>query len=138
MSYKAQGAGAFILALFFAIALTGKPVSVAGFHQNCIDGIDNGDGDGLADGSDMECLIYPFSDGGGEFGTTAGKKWSSDEYTYSIFDYQLQYGDPTVQNDLCFDQTGKQNEFDGYQTASGGKDSSGDDYTAWLATFPCD
>ena len=132
MNSYSKGIGGFILASLLAVAFTGYTPTISGFHQQCIDGIDNGDGDGMIDGNDMECLTYPFDDGGGEFLTTQGKKWSSDQYEFTILQYQAQYGDPSVQNELCNNQPLKQSEFDNIQTESGGKDTSGDDYPQWI------
>lgn len=129
----AKVSGAFVLALFIATALTGIQSTVAGYSTQCIDNVDNGDGDLLVDGEDTECLNYPFDDGGGEFFTTAGKRWSSDIYTYTVLEYQATYGSPSVQSDLCNQQAAKQSEFDLIETESGGKDTSGSDYPGWVS-----
>lgn len=129
----AKVSGAFVLALFIATALTGVQSTVAGYSSQCIDNVDNGDGDGLVDGEDTECLMYPFEDGAGEYQTSSGKMWSSDIYTYTVLDYQATYGSPQVQFDLCNQQLAKQSEFDAIETASGGKDTSGTDYPGWVS-----
>ena len=129
----AKVSGAFVLALFIATALTGVQTTVAGYSSQCIDNVDNGDGDLLVDGEDTECLMYPFDDGAGEFQTSSGKMWSSDTYTYTVLDYQSTYGSPQVQFDLCNQQFAKQSEFDAIETASGGKDTSGSDYPGWVS-----
>jgi len=130
----AKVSGAFVLALFIATALTGVQQTVAGYSSQCIDNLDNNDGDGLVDGEDLECLMYPFEDGGGEFTTTQGKMWSSDIYTYTVLEYQSTYGSPQVLFELCNQQAAKQSEFDLIETASGGKDTSGSDYPTWVSS----
>lgn len=126
--------GAFAIAIFLAVALTGVQQTVAGYSALCLDNVDNNDGDLLVDGEDTECLNYPFDDGGGEFTTTAQKRWSSDIYTYTVLEYQSTYGSPSVLSDLCNQQVAKQSEFDLIETESGGKDSSGSDYPSWVSS----
>lgn len=136
--YQKAGSG-LVVALFFAVALTGVQTNVVGIHQQCTDGADN-DNDTAIDASDLNCWNYPFEDGGGEYLTTTGptgKAWSSDSYSMSLFEYRLTYGAHEfglggLGENHCFDQTTQQAEYDQVSTDSGGKDSSSSEYASWF------
>jgi hypothetical protein len=130
-----NSSGKIIIAIFMALlatALTGKVSTPVGIHSQCEDGIDN-DSDSDIDIVDTNCFDYPFADGGGEYTTTTGvggKAWSSSSYSISIWEYHYNQGynsDPA----WCSDYSLYIASYNLLFTESGGKDTSGQDYTNW-------
>lgn len=140
MKSYSKATGGFVIALILSIALTGHILSDTKVSSECEDGIDQ-DTDGNIDGSDGDCWIYPFEDGGGEYPTTTGangKAWSSDSYEMSLFSYRLEQNaidpslfDANIGDDHCLDTIGKESYYQTIYTASGGKDSSLSEYQEW-------
>lgn len=93
------GKAALFMALLLGAALAGSTAlddPYTGVHSTCEDGLDN-NADGMIDGGDQECAVYPWKDGTGEKSSTVvgvtigenGRVAGSGQYVSSAFAYWL-------------------------------------------------